>query len=98
MGSSESTVGSNGSTSTAGSSQSTETEGKVSYGTKVATAAVTGIGLLAGAAAAMSSLSGSETDETNRKKMKAPGRNNKVIYRDEFTGDPEGYFRDFRKK
>jgi hypothetical protein len=97
MGGSESTMGSNGSTSTAGSSQSTETEEKVSYGTKVAAAAVTGIGLLAGAAAAVSLLSGSETDETNRKKMKAPGRNNEVIYRDEFTSNPKRYFQELRK-
>ena len=98
MGSSESTMGCNGSTSTAGSSRSTETEEKVSYGTKVAAAAVTGIGLLAGAAAAVSLLSGSETDETNRKKMKAPGKNNEVICRDDFTSDPKGYFKKLRKK
>jgi hypothetical protein len=82
----------------AGSSRSTETEGKVSYGTKVAAAAVTGIGLLAGAAAAVSLLSGSETDETNRKEMKAPGKNNEVIYRDDFEKDPKTYFQNLRKK
>jgi hypothetical protein len=43
-------------------------------------------------------LSGSKTDETNRKTMKAPGRNNEVIYRDEFTSNPKDYFQDLRKK
>ncbi|KAE8010093.1 hypothetical protein FH972_006486 [Carpinus fangiana] len=93
MGSSESTMGSNGSTSTG---RSTETEGKVSYGTKVAAAAAIGIGLLAGAAAAVSILSGSETDETNRTTMKAPGKNDEVIYRDDFEKDPKTYFQNLR--
>jgi hypothetical protein len=68
-------------------------------GSSAVAAVVAGIGLLLGvAAAAVSLLSGSETEETNRKKMKAPGRINEVIYRDEFARDPKGYFRDLHKK
>jgi predicted RNA methylase len=64
------------------------------YGVKVLAAVATGIGLLACAAAALSS-SGTEAD---RKKMKAPGQNNKIIYRDVFEVDPKTYFRDLHNK
>ena len=57
------------------------------------------MGLLAGAhaATAVSLLSGSKTDETNRKKMKALRRNNEVIYRDEFTSNPKRYSQELCK-
>jgi len=64
------------------------------YGVKVLAAVATGIGLLACAAAALSS-SGTEA---GRKKMKAPGQNNKIIDRDAFQGDPKTYFSNLRKK
>jgi hypothetical protein len=87
-------MGSKENTQTKGSRESTETEGWLSYGAKVAAGVVTGIGLLACAAAALSS-SGTEAD---RKKMKAPGQDNKIIYRDDFAKDPKAYFRDVHKK
>jgi hypothetical protein len=87
-------MGSRKNTETAGSKESTETEGWLSFGAKVAAGVVTGIGLLACAAAALSS-SGTEAD---RKQMKAPGQYNKIIYRDDFEGDPKKYFDDLRKK
>ncbi|WRX14634.1 hypothetical protein QQP08_007121 [Theobroma cacao] len=34
---------------------------------------------------------------SSKKTMKAPGRNNR-IYRDDFTRNPKGYFRDLRKR
>jgi hypothetical protein len=77
-----------------GGSQSTETQGWVSYGAKVAAVAFAGICLLKFAAAALSS-SGTEA---GRKKMKAPGQNNKSIDRDAFQGDPKTYFSNLRKK
>ncbi len=77
-----------------GGSQSTETQVWVSYWAKVAAVAFAGICLLKFAAAALSS-SGTEA---GRKKMKAPGQNDKIIYRDVFEGDPKTYFRDLHKK
>jgi hypothetical protein len=77
-----------------GSSQSTETQGWVSYGAKVAAVAFAGICLLKFAAAALSS-SGTEA---GRKKMKAPGQNNKILDRGAFQGNPKAYFSNLRKK
>jgi hypothetical protein len=88
------TEGSRENKQTEGSKESPETEGWLSYGAKVAAGVVTGIGLLACAAAALSS-SGTEAD---RKKMKAPGQDNKIIDRAEFDGNPKKYFQDLRKK
>jgi hypothetical protein len=69
------------------------TDGWFSDGAKVA-AVVTAIGLLV---CGFASLSSSGT-EAGRKKMKAPGQNDKIIYRDVFEGDPKTYFRDLHKK
>jgi hypothetical protein len=62
----------------------------------VAAVAVIGIsiGLLACAAAALTS-SGTKA---NRKTMKGPGRNGKIIDRDDFEEDPKAYFRKLHKK
>jgi hypothetical protein len=70
------------------------TDGWFSYGAMVAAGVVTVIALLECAAGALSS-SGTEAD---RRKMRAPGQNNKYIYRDVFEGDPKTYFRDLHKK
>jgi hypothetical protein len=71
------------------------TDGWFSYGAMVAAGVVTVIVLLARAAGASLSSSGTEADW---RKMRAPGQNNKYIYRDVFEGDPKTYFRDLHKK
>ncbi len=88
-------MGSRKNTETAGSKESTETEGWLSYGAKVAAGVVTVIVLLARAAGASLSSSGTEA---GRKKMKAPGQNNKIIDRGAFQGNPKAYFSNLRKK
>ena len=67
---------------------------------KAATAVAAGIGLaalaLGIAALAWGSVSDEPEPQDDRKKMKAPGRNGELIYKDDFQRDPSGYFRQLR--
>ncbi|KAL6187821.1 hypothetical protein ACLB2K_039216 [Fragaria x ananassa] len=79
------------------SRESSRQEGGENAGAIVALAAAAIAGLAAVVLVVARLLSGSSSSGGEKKTMKAPGRNNQRIKRDDFERDPASYFKKLRK-